>query len=70
MNQQIIPHGLKALQLLPINRKAALAEIFLENIKRIESLAIEAKNTPSLKNINDLKKAETDLILSVFGGVE
>jgi hypothetical protein len=65
----MLAHELQALQQLPVNKKAEIADIFLGKIKYIECLAIQAKNTPSPKNIYDLRKAETDFLLSVLGGV-
>ncbi|WP_347464203.1 hypothetical protein ABEF85_05115 [Acinetobacter thermotolerans] len=65
----MLAQELQTLQQLPANKKAEIADIFLGKLKHIESLAIQAKTTPSLKNINDLRKAETDFLLSVLGGI-
>lgn len=65
----MLAHELQALQQLPADKRAEIADIFLGKIKHIEYLAIQAKNTPSLKNIYDLKKAETNFLLSVLGGI-
>ena len=65
----MLAHELQALQQLPVNKRAEIADIFLGKIKHIECLAIQAKNDPSLKNIYDLKKAESDFLLSVLGGI-
>ena len=65
----MLAQELQTLQQLPANKRAEIADIFLEKIKHIEHLAIQAKTTPSLKNINNLRKAETDFLLSVLGGI-
>ena len=65
----MLAQELQTLQQLPVNKKVEIADIFLEKIKHIEHLAIQAKTTPSLKNINDLRRAETDFLLSVLGGI-
>ena len=65
----MLAQELQTLQQLPVNKKAEIADIFLEKLKHIEYLAIQAKTTPSLKNIYDLRKAETDFLLSVLGGI-
>ncbi len=65
----MLAQELQTLQQLPANKRAEIADIFLEKLKHIEQLAIQAKNTPSLKNIYDLKKAETNFLLSVLGGI-
>lgn len=65
----MLAQELQTLQQLPANKRAEIADIFLEKLKHIERLAIQAKTTPSLKNISDLRKAETDFLLSVLGGI-
>ena len=69
MNMPILTQELQTLQQLPVNKKAEIADIFLEKLKHIEYLAIQAKTTPNLKNISDLRKAEAKLLLSIFGGI-
>lgn len=65
----MLAQELQTLQQLPANKRAEIADIFLEKLKHIEHLAIQAKTTPNLKNIYDLRKAEMDFLLSIFGGI-
>ena len=65
----MLAQELQTLQQLPANKKAEIADIFLGKLKHIEHLAIQAKTTPSLKNIHDLRKAEMNFLLSVLGGI-
>ena len=69
MNKSRIPQELQTLQQLPANKRAEIADIFLEKLKHIEYLAIQAKTTPNLKNISDLRKAEAEFLLSILGGI-
>ena len=69
MNMPTLAQELQTLQQLPANKRAEIADIFLEKLKHIEHLAIQAKTTPSLKNIHDLRKAEAKFLLSIFGGI-
>lgn len=65
----MLAQELQTLQQLPVNKKVEIADIFLEKLKHIECLAIQAKTTPNLKNISDLRKAEAEFLLSILGGI-